>query len=229
MKKGQENTDSNRILGPKNAFTRTNNRGTNAKNMIIKKILVLAIVLAITLTISTLFLKAILPFQELMYLQAAQVAVIGYFVLETISSISYRLSLSDSPLGTAKAIRSLIRIIGTIIIIATIISFLAQNPIVAASISTISALVVGFASQNILANMISGLYLSVIRPFKIGDKITISGNSGVIYDIELVYTRLLTENGDTILVPSSSMVSSTIILQRRQNPTIASTDRVETK
>ena len=229
MKKRQENTHSNTILGPKNAFTRGNDRGKNAKNAIIKKILVLTIVLAATLTISTLFLKAILPFQELMYLQAAQVAVIGYFVLETISSISYQLSLSESPLGTAKAIRSLIRITGTIIIVATIISFLAQNPIVAASISTISALVVGFASQNILANMISGLYLSVMRPFKIGDKITISGNSGVIYDIELVYTRLLTENGDTVLVPSSSMVSSTIILQRRQNSKIDSTGRVETK
>ena len=229
MKKGQENTQSNTILGPKNASARGDNRGKNAIRAIIKKILVLTIVLAATLTISTLFLKAILPFQELMYLQAAQVAVIGYFVLETISSISYRLSLSDSPLGTAKAIRSLIRITGTIIIVATIISFLAQNPILAASISTITALVVGFAAQNILANMISGLYLSLIRPFKIGDRITISGNSGVIHDIELFYTRLLTENGDTVLVPSSSMISSTIILQRRQNPKIASTDQFETK
>ena len=200
MKKGQENTQSNTILGPKNASARGDNRGKNAIEAIIKKILVLTIVWAATLTIRTLFLKAILPFQELMYLQAAQVAVIGYFVLETISSISYRLSLSNSPLGTAKAIRSLIRITGTIIIVATIISFLAQNPILAASIGPISALVVGFAAQNILANMISGLYLSVIRPFKIGDRITISGNSGVIYDIELVYTRLLTENGDTVLV-----------------------------
>ncbi|MFZ0698172.1 MAG: mechanosensitive ion channel domain-containing protein, partial [Nitrososphaeraceae archaeon] len=98
-----------------------------------------------------------------------------------------------------------------------------------ASISTISALVVGFAAQNILANTISGLYLSIIRPFKIGDRITISGNSGVIHDIELVYTRLLTENGDTVLVPSISMISSTIILQRRQNPKIASTEMVDTK
>jgi small-conductance mechanosensitive channel len=147
-----------------------------------------------------------------MYLQAAEVAIIGYFVLENISTISYKLLLPGSSLETAKAIRSLIRITGTIIIVAAIISFLAQNPIVAASISTISALVVGNASQNLLANMISGLYLSIMRPFKIG--ITISGNSGIIYDIELVYTRLLTENGDIVLVPSSSMVSSTVILQK---------------
>ena len=62
--------------------------------------------------------------------------------------------------------------------------------------------------------MISGLYLSIMRPFKIGDKITVSGNSGIIYDIELIYTRLLTENGDIVLVPSTSMVSSTVVLKR---------------
>jgi small conductance mechanosensitive channel len=96
----------------------------------------------------------------------------------------------------------------------TIISYLAQNPIVAASISTISALVIGFASQNILANIISGLYLSLVRPFKIGDKITISSNSGIIHDIELVYVRLMTESGDIVLVPSSSMVSGTVIVNK---------------
>jgi small conductance mechanosensitive channel len=149
-----------------------------------------------------------------MYIQAAEVAIIGYFVLETISAISYKLALPDRSLETAKAIRSFVRITGTIIIVATIISYLAQNPIVAASISTISALVIGFASQNILANMISGLYLSLVRPFKIGDKITISSNSGIIYDIELVYVRLMTKNGDIVLVPSSSMVSGTVIVNK---------------
>jgi small conductance mechanosensitive channel len=123
-----------------------------------------------------------------MYLQAAEVAVIGYVILEIVSTTSYSLLLPGSSPETAKAIRSLIRITGTIIIVAAVISFLAKNSIVAASISTISALIIGFASQNILANMISGLYLSIMRPFKIGDKITVSGNSEIIYDIELIYT-----------------------------------------
>ena len=149
-----------------------------------------------------------------MYIQAAEVAIIGYFVLETISAISYKLALPDRSLETAKAIRSFVRITGTIIIAVTIISFLAQNPIVAASISTISALVIGFASQNILANMISRLYVSLVRPFRIGDEITISSNSGIIYDIELVYVRLMTKNGDIVLVPSSSMVSGTVIVNK---------------
>lgn len=215
MKKEQENTDKTRSLDKSNRDDQHENTRKNAKRNTIRKILLLVIILSATLIISTIFLRPLLPIQELIYVQAAEVAIIGYIVLETVSNVSYKLTLPGSTLENARAIRSLIRITGTIIIVAAIISILVQNPLVAASISTISALVVGFAAQNILANMISGLYLSIVRPFKIGDRITISNNSGIIYDIELLYTRLLTENGDIVLVPSSSMISSTITLQKK--------------
>lgn len=216
MKKGQENTDKTRSSVRSNLDNQDENRRKIARKNTIRKILLLVIILSATLIISTIFLRPLLPIQELIYVQAAEVAIIGYIVLETVSKISYKLILPGSSLENARAIRSLIRITGTIITVASIISILVQNPFVAASISTISALVVGFAAQNILANMISGLYLSIARPFKIGDRITISSNSGIIYDIELLYTKLLTENGDIVLVPSSSMVSSTIILQKNR-------------
>jgi small conductance mechanosensitive channel len=214
MKKEEENTDETKSSDRSNPDSQHENRRKIARKNTLRKILLLVMILSATLVISTIFLRPLLPLQELIYVQAAEVAIIGYIVLETVSKISYKLTLPGSSLENARAIRSLIRIAGTIIIVASIISILVQNPIVAASISTISALVVGFAAQNILANMISGLYLSIVRPFKIGDRITISSNSGIIYDIELLYTRLLTENGDIILVPRSLMVSSTITLQK---------------
>jgi small conductance mechanosensitive channel len=216
MKKGQENTDKTRSSVRSNLDDQDENSRKVARKNTIRKILLLVMILSATLIISTIFLRPILPIEELIYVQAAEVAIIGYIVLETVSKVSYKLILPGSSLENARAIRSLIRITGTIITVASIISILVQNPFVAASISTISALVVGFAAQNILANMISGLYLSIARPFKIGDRITISSNSGIIYDIELLYTRLLTENGDIVLVPSSSMVSSTITLQKNR-------------
>jgi small conductance mechanosensitive channel len=214
MKKGQDNTDKTRSSERSKLDNQHENRRIVARKKTLRKLLLLVMILSAILIISTIFLRPLLPIQELIYVQAAEVAIIGYIVLETLSKVSYKLTLPGSTLENARAIRSLIRITGTIIIVASIISILVQNPIVAASISTISALVVGFAAQNILANMISGLYLSIVRPFKIGDRITISSNSGIIYDIELLYTRLLTEDGDIVLVPSSSMVSSTIKLQK---------------
>jgi small conductance mechanosensitive channel len=213
--KNQKGDTGSKLGHTSDSSRNTDSKRKRVKDIALKKIIILGIILAITLTMSTAFLKPLIPFQDLMYLQAIQVAVIGYFIIETISRITYKLALSDNSQETAKALRSIIRIAGAIILVAIIISYLARNPVLAASISTISALVVGFASQNILGNMIAGFYLSIMRPFKIGDKISISGNAGVIHDIQLVYTRLLAENGDIVLVPSSAMVTSTVILQRK--------------
>jgi len=71
--------------------------------------------------------------------------------------------------------------------------------------------VIGFASQNVLGNLISGLYLAITCPFRIGEKVTVFGNTGIIYDIGLLYSRLRTE-GDIILAPNSSMITTTIII-----------------
>src|ERR1041384_2073028 len=77
---------------------------------IIKRVLVLAIILAVTLTLSTVFLKSQITSQNLIYIQTIQIAVIGYFAVETISSISYKLAVSDNSQEAAKSIRSLMRI-----------------------------------------------------------------------------------------------------------------------
>ncbi len=121
MKDGQADTDK-----MKSDISTPTNRPHNSTKSTRKKVLVSAIILAATLTISTVFLRSVLPPQELMYLQAAEVAVIGYIILEIVSTTSYSLLLPGSSPETAKAIRSLIRITGTIIIVAAVISFLAS-------------------------------------------------------------------------------------------------------
>jgi small-conductance mechanosensitive channel len=184
---------------------------TDAKRRALKRVVVMAAVLIFSLSISTLFLRPLIPVLALQYVQIAQIAIIGYFFIEIVSEAVYRLT-SDYFLEAARSIKAFIRIASAIIIVAIIISYLSQNPIVAASIGTISALVVGFASQAIIGNMIAGLYLSVTRPFRIGDRITVFGNTGTIFEMGLLYSRLILDNGDTVLASNSSLVTTTIIL-----------------
>ena len=198
--------DTNKTL------TNSTNRKTT-KRLAIKRIIILGIILAVALTLSTAFLKPMLPKQYLIFLQVAQVSVIGYFVIEIIGNTFYKLA-GEYIQGTAKSIESFIKIAGAIIVIAIIISYLSQDPLVAASISTISGLVVGFAAQNIIGNAIAGLYLAVTRPFKIGDRITVFGNTGVVYDIGLLYSKLLTDTGDVVLASNSSMVTTMVIVNK---------------
>ena len=202
--------------GPGKDTNKTPTNSTNrtmTKRLAVRRIIILGITLAVGLTLSTAFLKSMIPKQYLIFLQVAQVSVIGYFVIEIIGNTFYKLA-GEYIQGTAKSIESFIKIVGAIIVIAIIISYLSQDPLVAASISTISGLVVGFAAQNIIGNAIAGLYLAITRPFKIGDRITVFGNTGVVYDISLFYSKLLTDTGDVVLASNSSMVTTMVIVNK---------------
>jgi small conductance mechanosensitive channel len=146
------------------------------------------------------------------FLRIAEVAVIGYFTINLISNIFYKYTY-ESLDKNAEAVKILIRILGTVIIIAIIISYLSHDPLIAASIGTVTALIIGFASQNVLGNIIAGLYLAITRPFRIGDKITVFGNTGTVFDIGLLNSRLKTEAGDTIIAPNSSILGTTIVIR----------------
>jgi small-conductance mechanosensitive channel len=146
------------------------------------------------------------------FLRIAEVAVIGYFTINLISNIFYKYTY-ESLDKNAEAVKILIRILGAVIIIAIIISYLSHDPLIAASIGTVTALIIGFASQNVLGNIIAGLYLAITRPFRIGDKITVFGNTGTVFDIGLLNSRLKTEAGDTIIAPNSSILGTTIVIR----------------
>jgi small conductance mechanosensitive channel len=167
------------------------------------------------LALTTYVLNPIVPALYLRYIQVGEVALVGFLAIHTISRISYGLSISYSE-QTAKSIRSLIRIAGSIIVIAVAISYLSQDPVVAASISTISGLVIGFAASNLIGNIIAGIYLAITRPFRIGDRIKVFNGDGRVSDIGLLYTRLLLDNGDEMLASNSSMVTTNLILRKNE-------------
>ncbi len=182
---------------------------SNAKRSIVKKIIILGATLSVTLSLSIW----LVPSEYLIYFQTMQVSITGYLVIEIVANSAFRLVITVQQSGqTAHSLRSLIRILGAVVVAAIALSFLSQNAAVATSIGTLSALVIGFASQNLLGNMIAGMYLALTRPFKIGDVITVFGNSGKVRDIGLLNCELLLANGDIMRAPSSSLLTTPVII-----------------
>jgi small conductance mechanosensitive channel len=137
------------------------------------------------LALTTYVLNPIVSVLYLRYIQVGEVALVGFLAIYTISKISYGFSISYSE-QTAKSIRSLIRVAGSIIVVTVAISYLSQDPVVAASISTISILVIGFAASNLIGNIIAVIYLEITRPFRIGDRIKVFNGDGRVNDIGLL-------------------------------------------
>lgn len=69
---------------------------------------------------------------------------------------------------------------------------------------------IGLALQGSLSNFAGGLMILFFKPFKIGDYIEASGESGTVTEISVVYTELLTVDNKRITVPNGTLTNSVI-------------------
>lgn len=79
--------------------------------------------------------------------------------------------------------------------------------------SGIFAAAIGFASQHSIANIVSGIFITIFKPFRVGDRIKLTGKDmgGVVEDITLRHTIIKTYENKRVIVPNS--VISTEILE----------------
>jgi len=66
-------------------------------------------------------------------------------------------------------------------------------------------------SSSAIGNMIAGLMITYMRPFKIGDRIKIGGALGDVIEKTLLVTRVRTSKNEIITIPNSSVLSGNTI------------------
>ena len=76
--------------------------------------------------------------------------------------------------------------------------------------SAVLGVIIGFASQRTLGNFVAGLLIAITQPVRLGDRVTYSGESGVIEEIGLTYTFIRTEDQARLVVPNEKLASDTI-------------------
>lgn len=100
--------------------------------------------------------------------------------------------------------------------ISIILGFIIALPQVGVSLSGllvaggIMGIVLGFASQAVVSNLISGLFLLMERPIEIGDGINIEGTSGIVKDIKILSTTIRNYDGIYVRLPNDKVFNSTI-------------------
>jgi len=76
----------------------------------------------------------------------------------------------------------------------------------------IFAAVIGFASQKAFSNIISGLFILIFKPFRVGDIIEVSANSkGVVEEITLRHTVIRDYEFRRVVIPNAIISEQTII------------------
>lgn len=75
----------------------------------------------------------------------------------------------------------------------------------------LSSFAMGFAFKDALSNLLAGVFILSYRPFRVGDRISVTGLEGRIAHIDLRYTTL--DAGDKkILVPNANLFSNPVII-----------------
>jgi potassium efflux system protein len=73
------------------------------------------------------------------------------------------------------------------------------------------AIGVGFGSQNLMNNFISGVILQLERPIKVGDTIEMDGSKGVVHHIGARSTVINCSNGTTFVLPNSNFLEKKVV------------------
>lgn len=107
-----------------------------------------------------------------------------------------------------KFLRSMSKVVLTIIAFICISGLFNTTKALSATLLTSSSLlvaIVGFAAQQVLADVISGVMLSWSRPFNLGEKVNISslGISGIVEDMTVRHTVIRTYHNSRMIIPNS--------------------------
>lgn len=142
---------------------------------------------------------------------ALLILVIGRWVAKFLRNLTGKM------MGKGNMDATLVKFVGSLVYFSllafVVLAALAQLGIQTTSfIAVIGAagLAVGLALQGSLANFAAGVLMLIFRPFKVGDYIMGAGVEGVVEEIHIFSTLLVTVDNKAIIVPNAKLTGDNI-------------------
>jgi small-conductance mechanosensitive channel len=76
--------------------------------------------------------------------------------------------------------------------------------------TAVIGLIVGFAAQKTIGNVIAGVLIAIAKPIRIGDRVTFEETEGRVTDITLNYTFLDPGDGSSYVIPNQLLVEGIV-------------------
>ncbi len=149
--------------------------------------------------------------------KAILIFVIGSWVISKIVKVLKRAMVKkDYDLALQKFLANFLSWTLKVFLVITVISTLGVETTSLAAVLAASGLAVGLALQGSLANFAGGVLIIIFKPYNIGDLIEAQGVVGVVEDIEIFKTHLITPDNKHAIVPNGSMANGNIINYTKQ-------------
>ena len=116
---------------------------------------------------------------------------------------------------TDRQIRTLVHNVMTVVtyVIAALSALVVAgvNVAVLLTVAGLGMVAIGLALQDILRNILAGIWLLLEHPFRLGDDITVLDQSGVVQNVTLRTTTLRTADGRLSVLPNLTAFSNPVI------------------
>jgi small-conductance mechanosensitive channel len=151
--------------------------------------------------------------------------VVMVFASVVAKLVDWRIARHELAPGSVTRYRVLRRSLFATIVFVGVLSALLVIPQVRAiaggvlASSALIGLVIGFASQRTIGNVVAGVLIAISQPLRLGDEVEVQGTKGVVEEIGLTYTWIRTRDNDRLVVPNEKLASETI-----RNSTIRSAE-----
>lgn len=84
--------------------------------------------------------------------------------------------------------------------------------------TAVLALFAGLAFSTPLSNLGSGLLVAFTQPLRLGDRITVDGETGFVEEMALIYTTLVTDDARRVFIPNTQLTTSKIVNRTIKDP-----------
>lgn len=105
----------------------------------------------------------------------------------------------------------LIMVLVAIIVIFLVIPELREIGLTLGAGAGVLTVIIGFAGQQALSNIVGGIFIVIYKPIRVGDQIQIQQFTGEVEDINLRHTTIRNFENRRIVIPNSVISSETIL------------------
>ena len=139
--------------------------------------------------------------------------VLGLVIIKIVQAITRSVSLKSNKLDNAAAsfVISIVTVVLYIALVIVLVSSLGFSTAgIIAGFSAV-ALAIALALKDSLGSLANGVIIIFNKPFKKGDYIKIGEYDGLVQDIRLFNTKILTYSNEEIIIPNSEILSAELI------------------
>lgn len=136
---------------------------------------------------------------------------VGFFAAKALARMAERAAAKKSERHTAMMIGKVVYYAVIVLVLVAVLDIFNVKLTAILAAAGIMSVALGFAAQTSVANIVSGFFLLMDRPFEIDDVIDFEGQQGTVTSIDLLSTKLRTFDNLYVRIPNENLIKSKLV------------------